>query len=81
MPNATGGLNQVYVYDPPGSPASATGAFVLKVNSVRWLPSSLSENGSLASLSLDLSKGNAIYGASESVQPPAVKVAVLIKHD
>ena len=81
LPNATGYLNHVYVYDPSASPASATGAFVLKVNSVRWLPSGLSENGSLASLSLDLSKGNAIYGASESVQPPAVKVAVLIKHD
>ena len=26
-------------------------------------------------------RSNAIYGASESVQPPAVKVAVLIKHD
>ena len=81
LPNATGFLNQFYAYDPSVSPASATGAFVLKVNNVRWLPSGLAENGSLASLSLDLSKGNAIYGASESVQPPAVKVAVLIKHD
>ena len=27
------------------------------------------------------SKTNSIYGASTTVQPPAVKVAVLIKHD
>lgn len=81
LPNATGFLNRFYVYDPSGSPAHATGAFVLKVLNARWLPSGLTENGSLASLSLDLSKSNAIYGASESVQPPAVKVAVLIKHD
>lgn len=34
-----------------------------------------------AATKLDASYSNAIYGASSTVQPPAVKVAVLIKHD
>ena len=32
-------------------------------------------------ITIDASKNSAIYGASTTVQPPAVKVAVLIKHD
>ena len=32
-------------------------------------------------IGLDASMSNAIYGASTTVQPPAIKVAVLIKHD
>lgn len=32
-------------------------------------------------ISIDASKSSAIYGKSTTVQPPAVKVAVLIKHD
>lgn len=32
-------------------------------------------------LSVDASKSSQIYGASTTVQPPALKVAVLIKHD
>lgn len=32
-------------------------------------------------IGFDASKSNSIYGASTTVQPPAVKVAVLIKHD
>lgn len=37
--------------------------------------------GATAATKLDASHSNAIYGASSTVQPPAVKVAVLIKHD
>ena len=32
-------------------------------------------------LNLDLSSASPLYGASTTVQPPALKVAVLIKHD
>ena len=32
-------------------------------------------------ITINASKNSAIYGASTTVQPPAVKVAVLIKHD
>ena len=37
--------------------------------------------GATAATKLDASHSNTIYGASSTVQPPAVKVAFLIKHD
>ena len=37
--------------------------------------------GGTEHLSFLASRSNAIYGRSSTVQPPAIKVAVLIKHD
>lgn len=39
------------------------------------------ENSNGARTSFDASRSSAVYGRSTDVQPPAVKVAVLIKHD
>lgn len=39
------------------------------------------EDAGRETITISLSRGNSIYGASTTVQPPAVKVAFLIKHD
>lgn len=66
-----------------GLGGNGTGALA-KTNSasVDWAVGHADNDGRyLTNLSFDASRSSAIYGASTTVQPPAVKTAVLIKHD
>lgn len=59
---------------------AAEGAFTKGARVMLGGQTAYEESGSHR-ISFYASKYNAIYGASTTVQPPAVKVAVLIKHD
>ena len=71
LPNITGSFQTLY----PGTPI--TGAFYESSGT----SNGDGGNGSTKGVTLDASRSNGIYGRSSTVQPPAIKVAVLIKHD
>lgn len=71
LPNITGTFQTLY----PGTPI--TGAFYESSGTGNGDGGS----GSTKGVTLDASRSSGIYGASTTVQPPALKVAVLIKHD
>ena len=62
-----------------GDSARQFGAFNIG-DPVTYRPNS-GGNGFFCPLSFDASKSNALYGASTTVQPPSLRLAVLIKHD
>lgn len=72
LPNITGTLKT------RGGSASASGAFVISGKSEVANYDTGSQN---SSFSFDASRSNAIYGKSDTVQPPAVTVVWIIKYE
>ena len=83
LPNATG------TYTQHGSGGSNQWGLAQTVSGAIYAITTASQTANLSTFStsavsnwgIDLSKSNAIFGASDTVTPPSVKVAVLIKHD
>lgn len=71
LPNITGSFQTLY----PGTPI--TGAFYGSNGS----GDGDGGNGRTQGVTLDASRSSSIYGSSTTVQPPALKLSVLIKHD
>lgn len=77
LPNING---MISTYDGLGAFNSPSGAFDVTSNT-SWVIRGVNERNAHFKLLFNASRSNAIYGASTTVQPPALKVAVLIKHD
>lgn len=75
VPNITGDFYTLKYNDS----SSATGAFKLSESSYNLASSSGSASGTVK-YSMDASKSSSIYGSSETVQPPAVKLISQIKY-
>lgn len=71
LPNITGSFQTLY----PGTPI--TGAFYESSGT----GNGDGGDGRTKGVTLDASRSSGIYGASTTVQPPALKLSVLIKHD
>lgn len=71
LPNITGTFQTLY----PGTPI--TGAFYESSGT----GNGDGGDGQTKGVTLDASRSSGIYGASTTVQPPALKLSVLIKHD
>lgn len=76
LPDITGDL--YYVAHGYERNAEATGAFTAQSTKYKGNADS---GGATEHFSFLASRSNAIYGASTTVQPPALKLSVLIKHD
>lgn len=89
LPNITGSLRYIAgpksgYYAVSAYSANEVGCFGSEAipNNRYFLPNgSLTEEIVPLSTTFDANRNSAIYGASTTVQPPAVKVSVLIKHD
>lgn len=73
LPNITGTFGNMHGYE-----AYGTGAFTLTSSSSKG--GSGNNNGSYPNYSFDASRSSSIYGASGTVQPPAIKVRVKTKY-
>lgn len=80
LPNITGTAQNFLSYDGDGG-AVTQGAFSLSYVRRSDFPSGPPANCSSLKMTMNAASSNSIYGSSTTVQPPALKVAVLIKHD
>jgi hypothetical protein len=71
LPNIAGGFGSPEIY------YGAYGAFRTGGTGLTWVPQGTGEGNSA---SFDASRSNAIYGASNTVQPPAVTMLPIIKY-
>lgn len=89
LPNITGSMRYIAAprlgyYAITGYAANTKGCFSSEAlpNDVLFLPQgSLNKDFTPLDTTFAANRSNSIYGASTTVQPPALKVAVLIKHD
>lgn len=72
LPNIDGWFGTAHVY-----PSDATGAFYVAYNHTKG--GSGPNNGTYADYILDASRSNPIYGNSDTVQPPAIRVSWCIQ--
>lgn len=78
LPNITSGSGLIRWFDWGGVESTSGGAFVVTKYSTApyWSTGSTKTGGSDCSLKFNASQSNSIYGNSETVQPPSIKVRV-----
>jgi len=76
LPNITASSGRSIYTGETGSP---TGAFAFSTTSTKNYESSGSSTNRWAGMTLDASKSSAVYGNSDTVQPPALVVTFIIK--
>ena len=72
LPNITGNLNDVYT----GAAAGGSGVFTMTKRGVAYAQALTSGNIAATWFTYSASRSNAIYGASDTVQPPAICCAM-----
>ena len=75
LPNITGNVNIEI-----GNFAAAKGVFYTKVFTGKISSTAASETSGLRSIGFDASRGNSIFGNSETIQPPTISLLPQIKY-
>ncbi len=82
LPNVTGNLNPGggFTANPFGATTSASGAFVLLDDGVQKTFDQSGGNYTCFNVGFDASLSSSVYGQSQTVQPPAIKVRVVTRY-
>ena len=81
LPNITGSIHNIADFSDSADTANLSGALSIIAENSDWIISNTNtSNKIITGLDFDASKSNPIYGASTTVQPPAIKLLPVLKY-